>query len=142
MDSFPIKLDPAQLAELNERFPLSQGSAEIGKRAMELVKLHFLARHLDCKFVAARAGADLAVVVGEGSAQQFEVKGTSGRGIAWQQLKVSSKPSHELLTSGEAAVLRVTDVFGQEPVIYELRCGRDFRLDPEPRWSVKPIRES
>jgi hypothetical protein len=142
MESFRITLSPAQFAELNECFPVSQGSAQIGKRAVELIKIHFVGRDPDCKFVPAKRGADLAVVVGESPARQFEVKGTSGSEIAWQKLKVSSKPSYDLLTSGEATVLRVTNVFGQEPVVHELKCGRDFRLDHEPRWSVKPVRES
>lgn len=70
----------------------------------------------------------------------FEVKGTADADIAWQQLKVSSRTSYELLVSGGAAVLRVTDVFGRKPVVYELHHGRDFKLEPEPRWCVKPVR--
>ena len=59
----------------------------------------------------------------------FKIKGTADSDIAWQQLKVSSKSRHALLTSGLASVLRVTDVFGREPVVHELRHGRDFLFE-------------
>ena len=45
-----------------------------------------------------------------------------------------------LLVGGKASVLRVTKVYSDEPVVFELRCGRDFRLEPEARWCVKPVR--
>jgi hypothetical protein len=73
---------------------------------------------------------------------QFEVKGTAAGDIAWQQLKVSSGASHDLLVSGKASVLRVTNVYGEEPIVFELRCGKDFRLEPEARWCVRPRREA
>lgn len=95
--------------------------------------------HSGCSFATPRAGADMALVVGP-DCTQYEVKGTAGKGIAWQKLKVSSQASHDLLTSRGAAVLRVTEVYSNEPVVYELRCGVDFRLEPEARWCVKPIR--
>lgn len=62
------------------------------------------------------------------------MKGTAAGDIAWQQLKVSSQAIHDLLVSGKASVLRVTTVYGDEPVVFEMRCGQDFRLEPEARW--------
>ncbi|MBI4408965.1 MAG: hypothetical protein HY561_04620 [Gemmatimonadetes bacterium] len=140
MKSFRVKLNPAELAELNQRFPPSRGSSDIGKRAVEIVKCHFRRHHPRCRFVDPPRGADLAVVLETDGTKLFEVKGTAGAGIAWQQLKVSSQVSYDLLTGGSACVLRVTDVYGGEPVVYELRCGEDFRLEPEPRWRFTPIR--
>jgi len=139
MESFRVQLRSSELTDLNEKFPASAGSGDIGKRAIEIVKLHFQRVHTGCSFVSPRAGADMALVVGP-NCTQYEVKGTAAKGLAWQQLKVSSQASHDLLTSGGAAVLRVTEVYSDEPVVYELRCGVDFRLEPEARWCVKPIR--
>ena len=142
MDSFRVKLSPPELAELNRQFPISQGSNQIGSRALEIVKKHFRRVYPNCSFIPAANGADLAVAVDGALPKQYEVKGTAGPSIAWQKLKVSSKPSHDLLVSGGASVLRVTNVFGEEPVVFELRCGLDFRLEPEPRWCVKPYGDS
>src|SRR5689334_21844892 len=120
MESFRVKLTPEELATLNERFPVSQGSNQIGGRAIQIVRFHFRRTDPTCEFVAPVAGADLAVILHGEQAKQFEVKGTAAAGIAWQQLKVSSKASHALLTSGGASVLRVTSVYGSEPVVFEL----------------------
>lgn len=140
MDIFRVKLSPDEFASLNQRFPVSEGSNQIGGRAIEIVKTHFRWKHPGCKFVTAVRGADLAVLLDENVTSHFEVKGTAAGDIAWQQLKVSSKASHDLLVSGKASVLRVTNVYGEEPVVFELRCGKDFRLEPEARWCVKPMR--
>jgi hypothetical protein len=138
MDSFPVALSPKEFRDLNGRFPTSSGSGDIGKRALAIVQLHFQRSHPGCTFVKPKPGADLAVIIDAVDARQFEVKGTAARTMAWAQLKVSSKASYELLSNG-ASVLRVTDVYGRAPVVYELRCGVDFRLEPEARWSVKPV---
>ena len=140
MGSFRVELNPAEFAELNRRFPPSRGSGDIGKRAVEIIKIHFRARDPGCKFVDPPRGADLAVVLEAARPELFEIKGTANAEIAWQQLKVSSQSSYDLLTGGLASVLRVTDVYGEKPVVYELRCGQDFRLEPEARWTFKPIR--
>lgn len=140
MDTFRVKLSQDEFAGLNRCFPVSQGSNQIGGRAVEIVKSHFRRKHPGCHFVAAARGADLAVLLDGNAPMQFEVKGTAARDIAWQQLKVSSQASHDLLVSGNASVLRVTNVYGEEPVVHELKCGQDFRLEPEARWCVKPMR--
>jgi hypothetical protein len=140
IDSFTVRLTPQEFADLNGSFPVSQGSNQIGKRAIAIIKIHFLRAHPGSSFVDPVLGADLAVVLDAGGPKQFEVKGTANADIAWQQLKVSSKSSHNLLDSGGASVLRVTSVYSEEPVVFELRCGRDFRLEPEARWCFRPIR--
>ena len=139
MESFRAQLTVEELLDLNQRFPPSRGSSDIGKRAVEIMKLHFRRLHPGCSFVSPHPGADLALLVGPVPAQ-YEVKGTADKGIAWQQLKVSSRASYELLSTCAASVLRVTSVFSDEPLVYELRCGVDFTLEPEARWCVKPVR--
>ena len=140
MTTISVSLTANELADLNRRFPASRGSGDIGKRAVEIVKRYYQSRHPGCEFVKPPLGADLAVVVEGASPIAFEVKGTAESDMAWAQLKCSSKTSHGLLVSGEASVLRVTNVFGAEPVVFELRHGIDFRLEPEARWTFKAIR--
>ena len=139
MESFRVELSPAEFQALNDSFPASAGSGDIGKRAIEIVKLHFQRVHVGCSFGSPQSGSDMALIVGP-ECTQYEVKGTAAKGIAWQQLKVSSQASHDLLSSGGASVLRVTEVYSDQPVVYLMRCGTDFRLEPEARWCVKPIR--
>jgi hypothetical protein len=67
----------------------------------------------------------------------IEVKGTKSADIAWQQLKVSSQHSRDLLAEKGAPVYRVTGVFEQSPSIYVLVHGLDFSLVHEPRWMFK-----
>lgn len=140
VNSFRVKLTPEKFLELNEKFPPSRGSGDIGKRAVEITKIYFQRAHPGCTFIDPQRGADLAVVLEPTGPRQFEVKGTADANIAWQQLKVSSKASYDLLTTCAASVLRVTDVYGDEPTVYELRCGVDFRLEPEARWCFRPVR--
>lgn len=140
MTSYKVTLTQEAFAELNGRFPASRGSSDIGKRAVEIVKLHYLSQHPGCTFVRPPLGADLAVVIDGGAPIAFEIKGTADGHIAWPQLKCSSKTSHALLVSGGAVVLRVTNAFGEEPVVFELRHGTDFLLEPEARWTFKAIR--
>lgn len=141
MNTFRVTLTANELAELNHRFPSSRGSGDIGKRAVEIVKYHFKKQNPGCRFVDPPNGGDLAVLMVAATVPNvFEIKGTAEHDIAWQQLKVSSQSSYDLLKSGSVAVLRVTDVFGQEPVVHELHYGKDFRLEPEARWTFKRIR--
>ena len=67
------------------------------------------------------------------------MKGTESPTIAWQQLKVSSQKSHDALENRDASMYRVVHVNGPCPRIYILAYGRDFTLEPEPRWAVKRV---
>ena len=87
-----------------------------------------------------RDGADLRVSIDGRTVQRIEVKGTASKDMAWSQLKVSSRKSHDALKSGEAVMYRVVDVDSAHPRIYTLIHGRDFTLEPEPRWAVKQTR--
>ncbi len=90
------------------------------------------------KIKKARDGADLRVEFDDGNSFGVEVKGTSDTKIAWGKLKVSSQKSHDALKSGEVVMFRVVDVDGENPRIYVLEYGRDYYMEAEPRWSVKP----
>ena len=85
-----------------------------------------------------RDGVDLRVEI-DGKTEKIEVKGTEKPTIAWQQLKVSSQKSHDSLESRDASLYRVVDIDGTRPHIYVLTYGRDFTLEPEPRWMVKRV---
>ena len=82
-------------------------------------------------------GADLRILVDGQTVKRVEVKGTGSSDLAWSQLKVSSQKSHDALENGEVEMYRVVDVDGEHPSIYVLMYGRDFTLEPEPRWAVK-----
>ena len=84
-----------------------------------------------------RDGVDLKASC-NGKTTRIEVKGTKAKDIAWNKLKVSSLKSYKALKSGSASMYRVVDVESKNLKIYVLEHGRDFRLEPEPRWSVKP----
>ena len=83
-------------------------------------------------------GVDLKVSI-DGRTERIEVKGTASSTIAWQQLKVSSQKSHDALKNRDASIYRVVDVNSLHPRIYILEYGRDFTLEPEPRWAVKRV---
>lgn len=139
--SYTIHLSQQDWDALNHRFPRTQGSSDIGKRAVEILRCHFMRVDPGCEFVAPPRGADLAIRSAEGTkVVAFEVKGTADSGIAWPQLKLSSQSSFEFLSSGRGSVLRVTKVFEKEPEVFELRHGVDFTLVPEARWTFKPVR--
>jgi len=140
MDHFRIELTTDEFERLNSEYPESNGSGLIGKRAEELVKIHFRKKHPQCIFTDAPSGADLHVIFSNGvPPQSIEIKGTASTGIAWQQLKVSSTSSWELLTKETIPVYRVCAVFSRIPTIYVLQHGRDFILVPEPRWTFKRL---
>jgi hypothetical protein len=107
---------------------------------MEIACIYLRRQHPDCVFEAPVAGADLNFrPTPDSPSQAVEVKGTEFDGLAWGQLKVSSPDSMRLLESG-APVYRVSNVFGCAPKIYVLLHGKDFVLQPEPRWAFKSVR--
>ena len=84
-------------------------------------------------------GADLKVSFDDGHTKFIEVKGTRGTGIAWEQLKVSSQKSFEMLKSGKARIYRVVDVDSPKPRIYILKYDVHYDLVPEPRWRARGL---
>lgn len=110
-------------------------------RAEEIVKIYFRRIDPKCNFSRPRNGADLEVLFSNGQDRLvLEIKGTEASTVAWQKLKVSSKHSWRHLVEERIPLYRVTSVFGKSPSIIELLHDRDFTLEPEPRWSIKPKR--
>jgi hypothetical protein len=119
------------------------GELKTADKAIEIVK-----KHLQDKYgsnieihVGDTLGADIRIVFKneEGREELIEVKGTKKPNVAWSQLKVSSKQSHENLQKG-IPLYRVIDVDSKTPRILILKYGRDFIMEPEHRWAVKPVR--
>jgi hypothetical protein len=141
MEDYRVELTLEEFGRLNSLYPVSEGSALIGKRAEEIVRIHFRRRDPHCAFEVPGTGPDLKVALSDGSEPLFiEVKGTASVGIAWQQLKVSSRHSWRSLTETRIPVYRVSEVFAKAPCIHVLTHGTDFTLDQEDRWTFKPIR--
>src|SRR5437899_11836056 len=112
MEDYRVKLTVDESASLNTLYPASQGIALIGKRAEEIVRIHFRRRDPQCVFEVPDTGADLKVVLSDGAELLLiEVKGTASVGVAWQQLKVSSRHSWRSLTETRIPVYRVSEWF-------------------------------
>jgi hypothetical protein len=139
MSPVTVELIDNEFKNLEEKWPRGP-HASIGARAMEIACIYLRRQHPNCVFEAPVAGADLNYrTTADSPSQPVEVKGTEFDGLAWSQLKVSSHESMKLLESG-APVYRVSNVFGRAPKIYVLLHGKDFLLQPEPRWAFKSVR--
>jgi hypothetical protein len=139
MSPITLELEDGEFKNLDAKWPRGP-HASIGARAMEIACIYLRRQHPDCVFEAPVAGADLNYrPTAVSLSQAVEVKGTEFDGLAWSQLKVSSPDSMKLLESG-APVYRVSNVFGRAPKIYVLLHGKDFQLQPEPRWAFKSVR--
>ncbi len=103
--------------------------------AVEICKIYLRQQHQNVIFPSSRSGADLFVRFPDGTGFDIEVKGTARPDIAWQQLKVSGKPSHDMLKNG-LPLYRVSNIGSQDVTIFVLRYGEDFEMTPEPRWRV------
>lgn len=138
MEKIDMKLDSEEFEYLNRKFPRSEKSADIGKRAEEIIRYYFKHKYPNCKFLKPPDGSDLEIEWESGK-MVIEIKGTSDNHLSWQKLKVSSQKSYEMLRKG-LPVYRVTNVFDREPVIYVLKYSHDFNLVEEKRWAFKLIR--
>ena len=129
--SFSIALDPTQRQEL--------ASLSTAEKAESIVRTHLRDRFgRRAQIEEDGDGVDLRVSI-DGRRERVEIKGTESPSLDWHKLKVSSRKSHDALTSGDASVYRVVDVSGPTPRIYVLTHGRHFTLEPEPRWAVKRV---
>jgi len=139
MDTYRVELTAAEFSRLNSLWPKSTGSGDIGKRAEQVVRIHFVRRTPGCTFEVPSNGADLKVIFADGKPPLFvEIKGTASAEIAFQQLKVSSQHSYRSLVDKGVPVYRVCNVFSRTPEIHVLIYGVDFALEPEGRWAFKP----
>ncbi|NKB38183.1 MAG: hypothetical protein GKR93_13640 [Gammaproteobacteria bacterium] len=135
MEEIKVHLTEEEFQRLNELFPPSEKSATVGRRAVEIVKYHFLSINSDYKFSKASKGADLKVVCGDFDFE-IEIKGTTKADIAWSQLKVSSQTSHDRLFQG-LPLYRVISANNIHPTIFVLKHDDDFILSPETRWKIQ-----
>lgn len=128
---------PVTLTESERQSLTSLPTTE--KKALFIVRKHLNEKYGGRASIQQdRDGVDLRVEI-DGKTERIEVKGTEKPTIAWQQLKVSSRKSHDALESGGASLYRVVDVDGTRPHIYVLAYGQDFTLESEPRWTVKRV---
>ena len=128
---------PVTLTESERQSLASLPTTE--KKALFIVRKHLGEKYGDqARIQEDRDGVDLRVEI-DGRAERIEVKGTEKATIAWQQLKVSSQKSHDALESRNALLYRVVDIDGPRPHIHVLTYGRDFTLEPEPRWAVRRV---
>ncbi|WP_461049948.1 hypothetical protein [Spirosoma arcticum] len=135
-----IELDQTRYDELKGKYSnaINKNNSDVGKVAVEIVADYLIARIPNSKIRAGIKGADLELVVGD-NVEPLEVKGTTASNISWPKIKVSSKDCHDGLVSGMTMV-RVVNADTRLPILYFLKHGRDFRMAPEDRWSVHPIK--
>jgi hypothetical protein len=102
----------------------------------------FYFRSLDanCEFRKIVRGVDLEVTR-NGTTECIEIKGTADSEISWAKLKVSGVPCHEQLQR-DFPLYRVVSVYDRAPRIHILKYSEDFEMQPEPRWALKPRRQT
>jgi len=113
-------------------------NSDIGKMAIEIVKLYFKRKDSKVIFqIGKRNQPDITVICMKKSVG-YEVKGTQDSEIAYSKLKISSKFCHDELKNG-MEIIRVTNIRNKKMKLYFLRYGEDFTLIEEPRWAIKKI---
>lgn len=132
MEVIEFELSDDQFDDLRNH--LTNGkSSSVGKKAVEVAKMYFELQYPSCQIVDDTGSSFLTITSNENTFRVM-VKGTEKDGISWSTLKVSSTFSYNEIISG-VPVYRVTNVNGQKTIIYVLKHGDDFGLEPEPRWS-------
>ena len=130
-----INLTDTEFAELNGSHPKSTKNADIGARALEVVRVY--GKKSQWKEIQSRrCGVDLAFVDSTGQTIEMEVKGTAASEIQWAKLRVSGEPCYTNLVRG-MPLYRVSSVYDKNPMIHILQYGEDFTMDTEPRWRIK-----
>lgn len=136
--SHDIQLSAADKARLDRDYPAPGNSDQTGKRSVELVKIYLHSLDPECKLEEPNGPVDLRIIK---SAilpwKDIEIKGTAAPQIAWNQLKVSGKPSMENLQRG-VPLFRVCNVYSDTPFLFILQHGKDFSMVPEDRWRICP----
>lgn len=117
-------------------------SLNTAKKAVVIVKKHLQEKYSGCNIEIREdvRGADIRVVFKDRNEEDkiIEVKGTVKPSIAWGQLKVSLQSSYDRLVKG-VPIYRVIGVDSKIPRIVVLRYGKDFIMEEERRWAVKPV---
>jgi len=111
------------------------------KAAVEICKIYFRRQNPSVVFPPSPNKADLHVQFPNASGFDIEVKGTGEPGLAWNQLKVSGKPSHDMLKQG-MPLFRVCSIGSRKAIIFILKYGEDFEMIPEPRWTIRPTKSA
>lgn len=129
-----------ELDILLKQYPNTGKNSDIGKFAVEIAKRYFLSINQSTTFTINRNGIDLSTNL-DGIVENYEIKGTAGNTMCWNKLKISSQYCHDQLVNG-MTVIRITNIGFKDMVVYFLKHGEDFKLIPEPRWSVVPVKAS
>ena len=135
MQEIQLSISAAEFKRLNNLYPNTGKSSNVGKRAEELVKYHFRALYPSCEFTEQNDGSDLLIKWPDGE-EKIEIKGTADKSIAYNKLKVSSEDSYKLLSNG-LPMYRVVSVYDRKPKIFVLKYSEDFVMESEARWKVK-----
>lgn len=114
-------------------------NSDIGKMAIEVVKLYFLSIDPNVEFTIGRKSEPDITVMSHGVSKCYEIKGTQDKDISFSKLKVSSQDCHDKLKNG-MEIIRVTNLRNKDIRLVFLKYGIDFILEPEPRWAVKKIK--
>jgi hypothetical protein len=136
-ENFEITKD--QLVELLTLYPNLGKNSDVGKLAVEIVKLYFLSQNSKTIFPITKNGIDLSIII-NGKTEHYEIKGTADKNIAWHKLKVSSQNCYSLLVNG-MTLIRITNIGKNQLILYFLKYKEDFELIPEARWSVIPRKQ-
>ena len=135
MKQIQFSLSKKELNELNQTYPESGQSNNIGKMAIDIVTRYFKKADPNIKFELGKNGADITVISKSKKETNYEVKGTEDPNIAFKKLKISSKQCHDALVKG-MEIIRVTNIRQRKMNLYFLKHNVDFILDEEPRWKV------
>ena len=140
MTTHNFSVSQEQLNNLMTLYPNIGKNSDVGKLAVEIAKLYFLSINETVIFITNKNGIDLSVNV-NGVVENYEIKGTAGKNISWNKLKVSSQNCHDHLLNG-LTLLRITNIGTTEMTFYFLKHQEDFELISEPRWSVVPAKST
>ncbi|QJW89509.1 hypothetical protein HNV11_09020 [Spirosoma taeanense] len=138
MTSHVFDIQPFELHQLLALYPNLGKNSDVGKIAVKVVEKYFSSLDPNATFTFNKKGIDVTVCYLSGT-ECFEVKGTVDQDIAWSKLKVSSRQCYDKLVNG-MGLIRVTGIGQLRMKLHFLKYGEDFKLIPEPRWSVVKIR--
>lgn len=133
MTTIDFQISQEELNQLLSLYPNVGKNSNVGKYAIEVVKLYFLSRDKNASFSICKGG-DIEVNSIDVS-EQFEVKGTIDNKICFQKLKVSSHACYNALVNG-MTLIRVTGIGSLNMKLHFMKFNEDFLLVPEPRWAV------
>ncbi len=136
MEAIDFEITEHDLNNLKKRFPKDGKNSDIGKIAVEVIKMYFLSLDSKTMFEEHIASGSDITVISKGIKTNFEIKGTEDSKISFTKLKVSSRNSYNALVDG-MLLLRITNIGNTKMKIYKLKYGVDFELVEEARWAIK-----